>query len=214
MPPVQTADTPNQSSAGKEETGKCTLARSGRQMTWLVDMFWSIDDMLLFSKKWYCMSVNDQLAFEESVDKSKLCLLALLVKFIELEPKTIETLCQGLGEGESNGHLEDMRKAQEELPQWEKFDPLLGPNATRGLSHQCCAYYLSTPEMDWNNEAIITCFMTYALPAMGPSDWPWYFWPGGVCNLKRLSEGLLRGELLIKVAISILLSCASARLLL
>ncbi|CAE6445394.1 unnamed protein product [Rhizoctonia solani] len=197
MPPVQTADTPNQRSARKEETGKCTLARSGRQMTRLVDMFWSIDDMLLFSKKWYCI---------------KLRLLALSVKFIELEPKTIETLCQGLGEGESNGRSEDMRKAREELPRWEKFDPPLGPNATRGLSHRRCAYYLSTPEMDWNNEAIITRFMTYALPAMDPSDWPQYFWPGGVCNLERPSEGLLRGELLIKAAISILLSRASARL--
>jgi hypothetical protein len=32
---------------------------------------------------------------------SKLCLLALLVKFIELEPKTIETLCQGVRHSEA-----------------------------------------------------------------------------------------------------------------
>ncbi|KAG8717641.1 hypothetical protein FRC11_003721, partial [Ceratobasidium sp. 423] len=195
-------------------------------MTRLVDMFWSVDDILLFSKKWYHTSVNDQLAFEESADESKLCVLALLAKLIELELKVIEALCQGghhseamwnytrikLGEGETNGRSEDMCKVQEELPRWEKFDPPLGPNATRGLTHQCCAYYLSTPELDWNDEVAVVRFMTYGLPAMDPSDWPRYFWLGSVCNLERPSEGLLRGELLIKAAISIFLSPASARL--
>ncbi|KAG8754404.1 hypothetical protein FRC11_006684 [Ceratobasidium sp. 423] len=226
MAPTRTADTPNRRDADEDETRRCTLARSGRQMTRLVDMFWSVDDVLLFSKKWHRMSVNDRLTFKESADESKLRILALSLKLIELEPKVIESLCQGgrhsdalwkytrikLGIGETNGRSEDMCKAREELPQWEKFDPPLGLNATRGLAHRRCAYYLSSPEMDWNNETVVMRFMSYGLPAMDPSDWPRFFWPGGVCNLERPSEGLLRGELLIKAAISILLSPASARL--
>jgi hypothetical protein len=121
--------------------------------------------------------------------------------------------------GESNCKSEDMRKVREAIVHWQDWEPPLASceKANRGLSHIQCAYYLSPPELDWEDEEYVdkiwfpttslhfcstrTQFVSFGNPPVNEtSSWGRFLWPKDKYNPARPSDELLRGELLVKVS--------------
>ncbi|EUC56733.1 hypothetical protein RSOL_191920, partial [Rhizoctonia solani AG-3 Rhs1AP] len=189
------------------------LAKRARHLTRLYEMFYNATELVNTGKQYQRMSDDERLTFREDANPKSLRLLELHDKLVELEPSLFEKLCRTgphahaasrhasacLANGQSNGRSEDMRKVREALPHMQVWDPPLGDKSTRGLAHRTTAYYLSDPNLDFNNEQDVLQFMAYHNPPMTASVWPRFLWFEGKHDPDRMSIGLLRGELLILV---------------
>ncbi|KAG9120844.1 hypothetical protein FRC07_003498 [Ceratobasidium sp. 392] len=221
MAPAQNNQTPND----EADANDTMLARHGRQITRFFEMFWSPTDVIVLAKKLHRLNPDAELRYRESADASKQRLLFLVDKLNELQPGLAESLCQSsrhtqaafrdaktrFGIGQSNARSEDMRKVRLEMPKWSECGGWnLGEKSARGLYHRECAKALADSRVDVNDEAALTEFMTFGLPAMAPSFWGNFMWLDGVVDPINRASGLLRNGLLVKTGKCIALSPASS----
>ncbi|KAG9083587.1 hypothetical protein FRC06_004468 [Ceratobasidium sp. 370] len=204
------------------------LAIHGRQLTRMVDMFWCPNELLTLGKKLHSMSAQAELNLQNTASEKTKELLVLLDKLNTLDPELMTRLTQGglnvalalmrdarkqLSSGQSNAKSEDMRKVKENIGKWQDWTPPMPDSddmAQRGLNHDGCAYELSEPTLNWENEEARTQFKSFGNPAMDPSAWGRFLRPHGQYDPTRPSLGLLRGELLVRAGKAILLSPATA----
>ncbi|CAE6396209.1 unnamed protein product [Rhizoctonia solani] len=213
----------NSSSIGDAEDPTDTLlAKHGRLITRLDEMFWSPSDALLLVKKIQRMDAEAVLRMRESADAGKQRILVISDKIRELQPNLAESLCQSgrlgtvafrdaksrLAIGQSNGRSEDMRKVRDEMAKWTdcKWNPPLGDKETRGLYHPQCAVLLSDHRTNISNTVEMEQFRAFGLPAMEASYWERFMYLDGEIDPDNRAKGLLRSKLLIKSAKCVLLS--------
>ncbi|KAF8599345.1 hypothetical protein BDV93DRAFT_560430 [Ceratobasidium sp. AG-I] len=208
------------------EVDHSKLLVHSRQMTRLEDMYWNAHDILKLTKTWQRKNPAQRAAFEASASDDIKRNLALAKFFIQLDPGVVEELCRGgrgsrslmelsktlLSKGQSNAKAEDMRKVKALLALWRTWTPQLDPNdqSGRGLKHPETAFYLSSLEVDWDNEEERRSFRAGEV-LMSEFEYPRLCYKDGIGDKDRPWVGAFYGQLLIKGARAIIFSPASSK---
>ncbi|KAG9076291.1 hypothetical protein FRC06_009585 [Ceratobasidium sp. 370] len=209
-------------------SSEASLAIISRPLTRCIDMFWCPTELLSLGRKIARMDGQAELALQAAASPKDKRMLALLDKLNDLDPTVVVRLVQGgsftgpltrdakkqLRTGQSDGKSEDMRKVKIVIGTWRNWDPPLpGPDekVNRGLAHVECAYLLSDQSVNWENQDSRNQFILYGNPPMRASAWGRFLWPWGQYNPDRVSDGLLKSELMVKAARAILFSPAASK---
>ncbi|KAG8705414.1 hypothetical protein FRC08_001681 [Ceratobasidium sp. 394] len=118
-----------------------------------------------------------------------------------------------LDTGKSAARSEDNHTLKNALPKWMKWDPPLKSKtkSDRGLHHLMCARALAPISVDWNVEHQRNNFLIRQDPPMTAAQrWPAFLYPDFKGDVNNMSDGLLRGELLLKAARAILFPASIA----
>ncbi|CUA75776.1 hypothetical protein RSOLAG22IIIB_11995 [Rhizoctonia solani] len=214
-------------SASDSQAGETSLEVLGRRLTRMHEMFYCTTSLLNLGKETHGMDKQARTQFCQGSEK-KQRLLGVLEALLALDPTVIQrTLTapldlrrvvnrdtgKSLSRGQSNGRSEDMRKMiklmnDERVWSWGPLPGSIRCKGARGLNHEGCAYLLSPPSLDWEDQEVRANFLAGKTRPSG-QQWPRLCWMGCEYNPAKPSEGLLYSDLLIEGGKGMLLSLSS-----